>query len=160
MRSALSDARKALTLLRCSAGLLVIVVLLVAIAGTRGVDLRWRNRSSDAQTPPPTIQQPPPSAATPAPAVAAAASAAASANPHPPNYLSTAGSKIVDPTGREVRLTGVNWFGLETGTYSPHGLWARNWQEILDQIAALGYNTIRLPYSSRVFDPNARPMEG
>lgn len=82
------------------------------------------------------------------------------ANAGQPNYLSTSGSKIVDATGHEVRLTGVNWFGLETQTFSPHGLWARNWQEMLDQIATAGYNVIRLPYSSHVLDPNARPMEG
>ncbi len=56
--------------------------------------------------------------------------------------------RLVDATGQEVRLTGVNWFGSETETHAPHGLWARNWQEMLDQIAAAGFNTIRFPYSN------------
>ena len=43
----------------------------------------------------------------------------ASTTPKKPNYLSTAGSKIVDAEGHEVRLTGVNWFGMETQTFSP-----------------------------------------
>ena len=42
--------------------------------------------------------------------------------------------KLVDTSGREVRLTGVNWFGFETGTFAPHGLWARNWRDMLNQI--------------------------
>ena len=77
-----------------------------------------------------------------------------------PGYLRSAGSRLVDPDGREVILTGVNWFGMETGTYAPHGLWARNWQEMLDQIDQLGYNLIRLPYCNQVLDPNSRPLEG
>ncbi len=75
----------------------------------------------------------------------------------PPNFLHTEGSKIVDSHGNEVRLTGVNWFGMETGTFAPHGLWERNWEDMLDQIASLGYNTIRLPYSSELFDPMSLP---
>lgn len=75
----------------------------------------------------------------------------------PPNFLHTEGGKIVDSHGNEVRLTGVNWFGMETGTFAPHGLWARNWEDMLDQIASLGYNTIRLPYSNEMFDPRSLP---
>lgn len=75
----------------------------------------------------------------------------------PPNFLSTSGSKIVDSKGNEVRLTGVNWFGMETGTFAPHGLWERNWEDMLDQIASLGYNTIRLPYSNEMFDARSLP---
>lgn len=61
--------------------------------------------------------------------------------------LSTRGSEIVDAAGRPVLLRGVNWFGLETETNSPHGLWARDYKEMLGQIKGLGYNVIRLPYS-------------
>jgi endoglucanase len=75
----------------------------------------------------------------------------------PPNYLRTEGNKIVDAQGKEVRLTGVNWFGMETGTFAPHGLWERNWEDMLDQIVALGYNSIRLPYSNQLFDPLSLP---
>ncbi len=80
--------------------------------------------------------------------------------PLPPNFLSTSGGKIVDSTGKEVILTGINWFGMETGTFAPHGIWARNWKEMMDQIVALGYNTIRLPFSSEMLDPKAVPTEG
>jgi endoglucanase len=77
-----------------------------------------------------------------------------------PGYLHTSGSKIVDAAGKEVVLTGINWFGMETGTYAPHGIWSRNWESMLDQIADLGYNVIRLPYSNEILDPNSRPLEG
>ncbi len=61
--------------------------------------------------------------------------------------LSTSGSKIVDATGRPVLLRGVNWFGIETDQHSPHGLWKRDYKEMLAQIRSLGYNVIRLPYA-------------
>lgn len=75
-------------------------------------------------------------------------------------YLHTAGADIVDSSGRVVRLTGVNWFGMETGTFAPHGLWARNWEDMLDHIAELGFNTIRLPFSNQLFDPKSQRTEG
>ncbi|MCC5649156.1 cellulase family glycosylhydrolase [Nostoc sp. XA013] len=61
--------------------------------------------------------------------------------------LSTIGRTIVDAKGKVVLLRGVNWFGMETDTHAPHGLWQRDYKEILAQIKSLGYNVIRLPYS-------------
>jgi endoglucanase len=72
-------------------------------------------------------------------------------------YWSTDGASLVDSNGNEVRITGINWFGFETSVLVPHGLWARNWQDMLDQIADLGFNAIRLPYSSALLDPGASP---
>lgn len=60
----------------------------------------------------------------------------------------------------EVHLTGINWFGMETETQAPHGLWARNWQDLLDSIVKAGFNTIRLPYSNDVLDPSIAPVGG
>lgn len=81
--------------------------------------------------------------------------------PPPPttaaHYLHTCGNQIYDAQGRPVRITGVSWFGFETANKAPDGLWARNWQTILDQLAALGYNTIRLPFSDDALAPGARP---
>ena len=71
--------------------------------------------------------------------------AAASAIIQPP--LSTNRSKIVDANGRSVLLRGVNWFGIETEMHAPHGLWKRDYKEMLAQLKGLGYNMIRLPYS-------------
>ncbi len=74
--------------------------------------------------------------------------------------LHAEGSKLFDVNGKEVTLTGVNWFGFETGTFSPHGLWTRNWESMLDQMVSSGYNTIRLPYSNELFTQTAPPTEG
>ncbi len=71
--------------------------------------------------------------------------------------LQAVGGKLEDSAGHEVRLTGVSWFGMETQTFAPHGLWARNWQDMLDQMKAAGFNTIRLPYSNQLFDPASKP---
>ena len=64
-------------------------------------------------------------------------------------YLSTNGSRIVDSTGATVRITGLNWFGMETDNKTFHGLWASvTWKAQIDHMAQLGYNTIRVPYSN------------
>src|ERR1044072_3458977 len=64
-------------------------------------------------------------------------------------YLHTSGNKIVDSTGATVRLTGLNWFGMETDNKTFHGLWSSNpWKSQIDTMARLGYNTLRVP----VFD--------
>ncbi len=72
-------------------------------------------------------------------------------------FLHTNGSQIMDASGNQVILTGISWFGLETDNYAPHGLWARNWESILDQIVVLGFNTIRLPYSNQLLEPASQP---
>src|SRR5260370_41151748 len=79
--------------------------------------------------------------------------------PTPPAHgpLRTVKSNIVDQSGRVVYLTGVSWFGMETGTFCPHGLWARNGQQMLDPIAQTGFNSIRLPYSNQLFDAARAP---
>jgi endoglucanase len=74
-----------------------------------------------------------------------------------PNYLHTSGSQILDMSNRAVGLSGVNWFGFETSDHVVHGLWARNWQEMLDQIKAEGYNVIRLPFSNAMLKPGVKP---
>lgn len=61
--------------------------------------------------------------------------------------LSTIGSQIVDARNQPVMLRGINWFGIETETHVPHGLWARDYREMLQQMRELGYNFIRLPFS-------------
>jgi endoglucanase len=76
----------------------------------------------------------------------------------PANYIHTCGARLYDSQGHQVQITGVNWFGMETGTYAPHGLWTRNWQAMLDQIAGLGYNTIRLPFSDDALAPRQMPQ--
>src|SRR5260370_34088778 len=90
----------------------------------------------------------------------AAAIAPAPCRPgHQVGFLKTFHSELVDASsGCQVSLTGVNWFGFETGTFAPHGLWARNWQDMLKQIAQTGFNSIRLPVSNQLFDPSSKPQ--
>ncbi len=73
------------------------------------------------------------------------------------NYLHTRGREILDSSNRTVRLTGVNWFGMETTNFAPHGLWTRSMASMLDQIRDLGYNTIRVPFSNQLFDSGSGP---
>jgi endoglucanase len=70
----------------------------------------------------------------------------------------TCGARILRADGQLAQITGVSWFGMETGTYAPHGLWTRNWQAMLDQIAALGFNTVRLPFSNDALVPGRKPQ--
>lgn len=72
-------------------------------------------------------------------------------------FFHTSGNQILDAAGRPVQIAGVSWFGLETDTFSPHGLWTRNWKSMMDQMVAEGFNTIRLPYSNQLFDSGSTP---
>jgi endoglucanase len=56
-----------------------------------------------------------------------------------------------------VRIAGVNWFGFETANYVPHGLWSRDYKDMMNQMKSLGYNTIRLPYSDDIFKAGTTP---
>lgn len=72
-------------------------------------------------------------------------------------WLHTSGAQILDAADQPVRLTGLNWFGLETPSFAPHGLWARPMGALLDQVKALGYNTLRVPFSTQMLDPGSTP---
>ncbi len=68
-------------------------------------------------------------------------------------YLSTQGNQIINSAGTPVQINATSWFGGESTTYVPHGLWARNYQDMMDQMVELGFNAIRLPYSTEAFQP-------
>lgn len=72
------------------------------------------------------------------------------------NFLSTKGNKLYDASGKEVRLTGVNWFGFETSLVSPHGIWARDMKSMIKQIKDLGFNCIRVPWCNAMLADNAK----
>lgn len=74
-----------------------------------------------------------------------------------PNYLHTSGSQLLDASNKVVGLSGVNWFGFETSNHAPHGLWVRNWEDMLDQIKSQGYNVIRLPFSNAMLKKDVLP---
>lgn len=71
-------------------------------------------------------------------------------------FLSTRGSWIVDASGRPFRIAGVSWFGFETDTMVAHGLWQRDYRGTAEQIRALGFNTVRIPFSLEMLREGAR----
>lgn len=78
-----------------------------------------------------------------------------STRPVAPGFLSTRGAEIVDGGGATVELRAVNWFGLETNSCMPHGLWQRSLDDIVDEIAAAGFDALRLPFANQCL--TARP---
>ncbi len=72
-------------------------------------------------------------------------------------YLHTDGATIVDASGKAVRLAGVSWFGFETSTVVPHGLDLHPISFYLDKVREMGFNFIRLPFASEMFDPLSIP---
>jgi endoglucanase len=81
--------------------------------------------------------------------------------PTPPGaagFLHVEHNQLFDDAGNVARLTGVNWFGFETGNLSPHGLWARDYRSMLRQIADVGFNTVRIPWCNRMLRDGAEPV--
>lgn len=65
-------------------------------------------------------------------------------------YFSTNGNQIVNRFGDSVVIRGINWFGFETDEMIPHGLLVRNYKELLDQLKELGFNALRIPFSTEM----------
>jgi aryl-phospho-beta-D-glucosidase BglC (GH1 family) len=74
-------------------------------------------------------------------------------------FLHVEGNKLVDWRGKSVRLTGVNWFGLETNNQEPHGIWSRDYRSMVKQIAELGFNTLRLPWANQILRTGAKASD-
>ncbi|PLJ77027.1 glycoside hydrolase family 5 protein [Infirmifilum sp. SLHALR2] len=64
---------------------------------------------------------------------------------------------VTTGVARRLRLFGVNWFGFETRSYVVHGLWARNWEDMLRQIKSLGFNAVRLPFCTYAVENRTFP---
>jgi endoglucanase len=67
------------------------------------------------------------------------------------------GNLLKNEAGAIVRLTGVNWFGMETSNMCPHGLWARDWKGMLMQVKGMGFNCLRLPFCDAMLRDGAKP---
>ena len=63
------------------------------------------------------------------------------------DWLHVEDGKIVDKNGKEVWLTGVNWFGFNTGSNVFDGVWSCNLKTALADIADHGFNLLRVPIS-------------
>ncbi|MGN0650024.1 MAG: cellulase family glycosylhydrolase [Oscillospiraceae bacterium] len=68
------------------------------------------------------------------------------------DWLSVKGNKIVDKNGKEVWLTGCNWFGYNTGTNTFDGLWACDLNSSIAAIADRGFNLLRVPISTELIN--------
>jgi hypothetical protein len=66
------------------------------------------------------------------------------------DWLTTDGRRILDKDGKEVWLTGVNWFGYNTGTNTFDGLWNSKLEPTVKAIADHGFNLIRVPISAQL----------
>ncbi len=66
------------------------------------------------------------------------------------DWLTTDGNKIVDMNGTEVWLTGINWFGYNTGTNIFDGCWNCNMENAIQAIANHGFNLLRIPISAEL----------
>jgi endoglucanase len=73
-------------------------------------------------------------------------------------YWHTSGNQILDSNGNPVRIAGINWYGFETPDEIAHGLWAQDYHTIINDIAALGYNTIRIPFSNQMVETPIVPQ--
>jgi endoglucanase len=90
-----------------------------------------------------------PRAAAVQPAAAAAVGA---------GYWHTSGNQILDSAGNPVRIAGINWYGFETPDEIAHGLWVQDYHTVINDIAALGYNTIRIPFSNQMVETPIVPQ--
>nr|AGS52139.1 glycoside hydrolase family 5 [uncultured bacterium contig00034] len=66
------------------------------------------------------------------------------------DWLYAKGNKLYDANGQEVWLTGVNWFGYNTGTNTFDGLWAAHADDTLKAVADRGFNLLRIPISAEL----------
>ena len=66
------------------------------------------------------------------------------------DWLHCEGSRIFDKDGKEVWLTGANWFGMNCSENAPHGLYACEAEPFVQAVADHGINIIRFPVSSEL----------
>ena len=65
---------------------------------------------------------------------------------------------IVDKNNQPTTFKGVNWFGFNTGNHVVHGLWTADFDTMLNQIKAVGFNAIRLPFQfDFIHDASIKP---
>ena len=78
--------------------------------------------------------------------------ASAQSEPIPP--LHTSGYQILDSENRVVRLASVNWYGFDQKEFVPGGLDHAPLDKIIEQIHALGVNSVRLPWANETLQKN------
>jgi endoglucanase len=68
--------------------------------------------------------------------------------------LHTASYDLLDAAGHRVRLTSVNWYGFDQKEFVAGGLDVAPLQTIIEQIRAIGANSVRLPWANETLEKN------
>jgi endoglucanase len=68
--------------------------------------------------------------------------------------LHTAHHWIVDAKGNRVKLAGVNWYGADNPEFAVGGLAERPLAAIAHEVKAMGFNSVRIPWSNELVETN------
>ena len=68
--------------------------------------------------------------------------------------FSTSGGRIVDSRGTQAQLSCVNWYGAHMESFVVNGLDQQPLAAIAQNISALGFNCVRLPFSTQLVVSN------
>lgn len=68
--------------------------------------------------------------------------------------LHTAHHWIVDAKGSRVKLAGVNWYGADNIEFSVGGLAYGPLAAIAHEVKAMGFNSVRIPWSNELVETN------
>jgi len=68
--------------------------------------------------------------------------------------LHTSHHWIVDAKGNRVKLAGVNWYGADNIEFSVGGLAYRPLAAIAHEVKAMGFNSVRIPWSNELVETN------
>jgi aryl-phospho-beta-D-glucosidase BglC (GH1 family) len=92
-------------------------------------------------------------------ALAAVLALGAASSPHAQAAAgwTTSGTRIVAPSGGGFVINGLNWYGFETTNSVARGLGSVDYTTVLDQAKKYGHNTVRLPFSSQLWETNPLP---
>ena len=74
--------------------------------------------------------------------------------------LHTKGYAFLDAKGRRVRLASVNWYGFDQKEFVAGGLDVAPLKTIIEQILAIGVNSVRLPWANETFEKNPTMFDG
>jgi endoglucanase len=61
---------------------------------------------------------------------------------------------MIDVNGNRVKLAGVNWYGADNKEFSVGGLAYRPLAAIAHQVKAMGFNSVRIPWSNELVETN------
>lgn len=59
---------------------------------------------------------------------------------------------------QEYKIKGINWFGMESSCYCPHGLWIHDTEYYMNVIRNFEFNSIRIPFSYEMATNMNQPL--